>query len=96
MLCDLPADGYRVFSGVAPLSASGRSGAGDGFVAHTALVHADGGTPGAQAWVVTADAFHSRDDLGTLRDGEFTDLSLQGQWSNVLAANHRRGRSGDA
>ncbi|MDR7379921.1 small ligand-binding sensory domain FIST [Rhodoferax ferrireducens] len=37
MLCDLPADQYRVFSGVAPL--------GLGFEAHTALVHADANTP---------------------------------------------------
>ncbi len=37
MLCDLPSDQYRVFSGVAPL--------GLGFEAHTALVHADGNTP---------------------------------------------------
>lgn len=33
MLCELPTDQYRVFSGVAPL--------GMGFEAHTALVHAD-------------------------------------------------------
>ena len=41
MLCDLPHDQYRVFSGVSPLpsAASGR------FKAHTALVHADSGTP---------------------------------------------------
>jgi len=45
MLCDLSPDQYRVFSGVAPLSVSGRAEAGDGFVAHTALVHADGATP---------------------------------------------------
>ena len=37
MLCDLPSNQYRVFSGVAPL--------GIGFDAHTALVHADSGTP---------------------------------------------------
>ena len=37
MLCELPGDQYRVFSGVAPL--------GLGFEAHTALVHADGQTP---------------------------------------------------
>jgi len=36
MLLDIPADQYRVFSGVAPL--------GLGFEAHTALVHADGST----------------------------------------------------
>ncbi len=45
MLCDLDPARYRVFSGVAPLAASGRSGDGDGFMAHTALVHADGQTP---------------------------------------------------
>ena len=41
MLCDLPHDKYRVFSGVSPLPsvASGR------FEAHTALVHADSSTP---------------------------------------------------
>ena len=37
MLCELPTDQYRVFSGVAPL--------GLGFAAHSALVHADGETP---------------------------------------------------
>ena len=37
MLCELPADQYRVFSGVAPL--------GLGFEPYTALVHADSGTP---------------------------------------------------
>ena len=37
MLLDIPADQYRVFSGIAPL--------GLGFDAHTALVHADGATP---------------------------------------------------
>ena len=36
MLCELPTDQYRVFSGVAPL--------GLGFEVHTALVHADGNT----------------------------------------------------
>ena len=41
MLCELPHDQYRVFSGVSPLppAKSGR------FNAHTALVHADAGTP---------------------------------------------------
>lgn len=36
MLCELPSDQYRVFSGVAPLNPA--------FEAHTALVHADGAT----------------------------------------------------
>jgi small ligand-binding sensory domain FIST len=37
MLCALPPDQYRVFSGVAPLATT--------FTPHTALVHADAGTP---------------------------------------------------
>ena len=37
MLCDLPAEQYRIFSGAQPLSAE--------FKAHTALVHADPMTP---------------------------------------------------
>ncbi len=44
MLLDVPADQYRVFSGVAPLPAHAPQ-PGTGFVAHTALVHADGQTP---------------------------------------------------
>ena len=39
MLCDLPVDEYRVFSGVAPLAT------GVGFTPHTALIHADAQTP---------------------------------------------------
>ncbi len=42
MLCDLTPDQYRVFSGVSPLPAA--PGAG-GFVAQSALVHADPATP---------------------------------------------------
>jgi len=41
MLCQLPSDQYRVFSGVAPLAGTEMSG----FAAHTALVHADPATP---------------------------------------------------
>ncbi len=41
MLCELPADQYRVFSGVAPLG----TGPGMGFEPHTALIHADAHTP---------------------------------------------------
>lgn len=41
MLCDLPPDQYRVFSGVAPLG----MGDGMGFEAHAALVHADASMP---------------------------------------------------
>ncbi len=41
MLCDIPADRYRVFSGVAPLAAPGFSS----FDAHAVLVHADAALP---------------------------------------------------
>jgi len=41
MLCELPTDQYRVFSGVAPLG----TGQGLGFEPFTALVHADAHTP---------------------------------------------------
>ena len=41
MLCQLPSDQYRVFSGVAPLASTEMCG----FAAHTALVHADPATP---------------------------------------------------
>ncbi|MGJ7493492.1 FIST signal transduction protein [Variovorax sp. RT4R15] len=41
MLCELPSDQYRVFSGVAPLGSAEMAG----FEAHTALVHADAETP---------------------------------------------------
>ena len=42
MLCDLQPDQFRVFSGLAPLSAAQGGG---GFTAYTALLHADGATP---------------------------------------------------
>jgi small ligand-binding sensory domain FIST len=44
MLLDVPADQYRVFSGVAPLPTH-PDATTSGFAAHTALVHADGRTP---------------------------------------------------
>ncbi len=43
LLCDVPSDQYRVFSGVAPLQSC--APAGSGFAAHSALVHADGAMP---------------------------------------------------
>ena len=58
MLCDLPADQYRVFSGVAPL--------GLGFEAHTALVHADGSTPDVAELIAEMAA---RTDTGYLFGG---------------------------
>ena len=58
MLCDLPPDQYRVFSGVAPL--------GLGFEAHTALVHADGNTPDVTELIAEMAA---RTDTGYLFGG---------------------------
>jgi small ligand-binding sensory domain FIST len=45
MLCELPHDQYRVFSGVSPLPSSATLASGGRFQAHTALVHADASTP---------------------------------------------------
>lgn len=59
MLCDVPIDRYRVFSGVAPL-------AGGGPRPHTALVHADAGTP-ELAELITEMA--ERTDTGYLFGG---------------------------
>ena len=58
MLCDLPSDQYRVFSGVAPL--------GLGFAAHTALVHADSSTPDVASLISEMAA---RTDTGYLFGG---------------------------
>jgi len=58
MLCELPTDQYRVFSGVAPL--------GLGFEAHTALVHADGETPDLTELI---DEMAARTDSGYLFGG---------------------------
>lgn len=55
MLLDVPPNQYRVFSGVAPLPAAVASagGAGQGgFVASTALVHADAATPDVAELIV--------------------------------------------
>jgi small ligand-binding sensory domain FIST len=58
LLCDLPADQYRVFSGVAPL--------GLGFEAHTALIHADGSTPDLAELI---EEMAARTDAGYLFGG---------------------------
>ena len=62
MLCELPHDQYRVFSGVSPLpsNASGR------FNAHTALVHADAHTPDVAELI---DEMAQRTDSGYVFGG---------------------------
>jgi len=58
MLCDLPSDQYRVFSGVAPLGLT--------FEPHTALVHADAQTPDLADLL---DEMAARTDTGYLFGG---------------------------
>ena len=58
MLCELPVDQYRVFSGVAPL--------GMAFEAHTALIHADSGTPDVSGLI---DEMAARTETGYLFGG---------------------------
>jgi iron complex outermembrane receptor protein len=47
------------------------------------------GAAGGTAWLIKGDAFHSRDDLPDRAAGEFTDLSLQARWSQVLPDDSR-------
>ena len=67
MLCDVPADQYRVFSGVAPLAALedpadellntlGLELPPPAFQAHTALIHADGNMPDASEMIAELSA----------------------------------------
>ncbi|CAN5669760.1 hypothetical protein BH11PSE7_BH11PSE7_20790 [soil metagenome] len=58
MLCELPVDQYRVFSGVAPL--------GMAFEAHTALIHADSSTPDVAGLI---DEMAGRTETGYLFGG---------------------------
>ncbi|VTU13309.1 hypothetical protein SRS16CHR_00525 [Variovorax sp. SRS16] len=62
MLCQLPSDQYRVFSGVAPLASSETSG----FAPHTALVHAD---PATQDLTELIAEMAERTDTGYLFGG---------------------------
>ena len=63
MLCDVPADQYRVFSGVAPLAALEdetdellKELPPPAFQAHTALIHADGNMPDAADMIAELSA----------------------------------------
>lgn len=88
MLCDLSPEQYRVFSGVAPISPSGRGELG--FVAHTALLHADPTSPDLAELVADmADRTTSRYVFGGLPSarGAAVQFALHarapgsGQWS---------------
>ena len=85
MLLDLPADQYRVFSGVAPL--------GMAFEAHTALVHADGST--AELGELLHD-MASRTDTGYLFGGVSSSRGASVQFAlagdgNMRGQGHARG-----
>ena len=85
MLLDLPADQYRVFSGVAPL--------GMAFEAHTALVHADGST--AELGELLHD-MASRTDTGYLFGGISSSRGASVQFAlagdgNMRGQGHARG-----
>ena len=62
MLCELPPDQYRVFSGVSPLPPAHQGR----FEAHTALVHADAGTPDVAELI---DEMAQRTDSGYVFGG---------------------------
>ncbi|MDQ3059367.1 MAG: FIST C-terminal domain-containing protein [Pseudomonadota bacterium] len=74
MLCELPHDQYRVFSGVSPLPPA-RSGL---FTAHTALVHADARTPDV---VDLIDEMASRTDSGYVFGGLASSRSATVQFA---------------
>jgi iron complex outermembrane recepter protein len=40
---------------------------------------------GANRWMLKGDAFHSRDDFVDRRDGEWTEMAVQGRYSRELA-----------
>lgn len=74
MLCDIPSDQYRVFSGVAPLGV----GDGMGFEPHTALVHADASTPDMAELIVE---LAGRTQTGYLFGGLTASRTLSAQFA---------------
>lgn len=92
MLCDLSPDQYRVFSGVAPLSAA--QGAG-GFTAHTALLHADGATPDiAELIAEMAERTRSGHVFGGLAASRGVTVQFARSSRGALAGSGQRGAAG--
>lgn len=88
MLCELPAASYRVFSGVAPLATA----AAHGFEAHTALVHADAGTPDVAELIAE---LASRTTTGYLFGGLSSSRAATVQFASSGSGNMRgQGRAG--
>ncbi len=90
MLLDLPETQFRVFSGLAPLPRSAQ----DGFVAHTALVHADAHTPDLPGLLVE---MAERTATGYLFGGLTASRGAQVQlaWRGGLPAGGAIGTVGD-
>lgn len=86
MLCDLSPDQYRVFSGVAPLPPGGSDAAG--FVAHTALLHAD---PGAHDLGELIVEMAERTQSGYVFGGLVGSRSASVQFASS-SAGHLRGQ----
>ena len=86
MLCDLSPDQYRVFSGVAPLPASGSEPSG--FIAHTALLHAD---PGAHDLGELITEVADRTQSGYVFGGLVGSRSTSVQFA-ASSAGHLRGQ----
>lgn len=84
MLLDLPADAYRIFSGIAPIpSMPGASG----FQAESALVHADGALPELDNLL---EELAERTSQQTLAGGLSSGIvaPVQVAWSKALAPDH--------
>jgi small ligand-binding sensory domain FIST len=76
MLCQLPHDQYRVFSGVSPLPSANFASSGL-FKAHTALVHADAATPDvAELIAEMAERTESGYVFGGLASSRFATLQF--------------------
>ena len=86
MLCDLSPDQYRVFSGVAPLPPGGSDASG--FVAHTALLHAD---PGAHDLGELIAELADRTRSGYVFGGLVGSRTTSAQFA-LSSAGHLRGQ----
>ena len=89
MLCDLPREQYRVFSGVAPLAVNTLNSAG--FKPHSALVHVDGHTPDLAELL---GELAGRTTSGYLFGGLAASRSCMPQVASQLGAVHAGGLKG--
>jgi iron complex outermembrane receptor protein len=79
---------WRAYAKVADRDQQARAsgvGAGDWRRRGQIGVRLDGGQPDGASWMLKADAFHSRESFLARRDGEFTELAVQGRWSTPVS-----------